>query len=198
MKGYAKLMGLGGLMSLLLVPQLVEKVNAAEQEVLLNGEVSALMLDFTVPSEVEFTINPNATEQGQVFVSPTFEVTNDSSAPISVSVSAFENNGGDHVFTDVMPDTHADWTVLGVTESKRDLALGIDVDPNNDNDWYTVDGAATDTIYAKEIQEAGDSVLIGGIKPNSKITLGLTAKHGYSFDAPLTTQYRLTLVFDLI
>ena len=197
MKGYTKLVGLCGLMSLLVIPHLIERVDAAEQEVLLNGEVSALMLDFTVPSEVEFTINPNATDSGQVFVSPTFKVTNDSSAPISVSVSAFENNGG-HVFTDVLPETHADWTVLGVTESKRDLALGIDIDPNNDNDWYTVDGAAADTIYAKTIQEAGDSVLIGGIKPNSEITLGLTAKHGYSFDAPLTTQYRLTLVFDLI
>ena len=197
MKGYTKFMGLCGLMSLLLVPQLVEKVDAAEKEILLNGEVSALMLDFTVPSEVKFTINPNATEQDQVFVSPTFKVTNDSSAPISVSVSAFENNGG-HAFTDVMPETHADWTTLGVSDSKQDLALGIDVDPNGDNDWYTVSGAATGTIYAKTIQDAADSVLIGGIKPNSEITLGLTAKHGYSFDAPLTTQYRLTLVFDLI
>lgn len=197
MQEYKKVLGVCGLMAVLLAPQLIKQTDASESEVILNGEVSALLLDFTVPSEVEFTINPNASSPDQVFVSPEFTVINDSSAPISVSVSAFENNGG-HTFTDVMPNAHGDWTVLGVAESTRDLALGIDVDPLGTNDWYTMAGAASDNIYAKEIQDSSDAILIGGIKPNSQIKLGLTANHGYSFDSPLTTQYRLTLIFELI
>lgn len=197
MKGYTKFLGICGLMSLLLVPQLVKQTEANQSEVLLNGEVSALILNFNVPSDIRFTINPNAKTEDEVFVSPEFVVTNDSNAPISVSVSAFENNGG-HQFADVLPDEHSDWTSLGVSASKRDLALGLVVDPLSNNDWYPVSGSATDTIYAKTIQESGSPILIGGIKPNSQIKLGLTAEHGYSFDAPLTTQYRLTLIFDLI
>lgn len=197
MRNYKKLLGACALMAALVAPRLIQETNATESEVILNGEVSALLLDFTVPSEVEFTINPNADVPEEVFVSPEFTVTNDSSAPISVSISAFENNGG-HAFTDVLPEAHADWTVLGITESNRDIALGVEIDPLGTNDWYPMAGAASDTIYAKTIQDGSDAVLIGGIRANSSIKLGLTAKHGFSFDSPVSTQYRLTLVFELI
>lgn len=197
MKSLIKTSSLCLALSLLALPGLGKATFAQEAEVLLNGEVSALVLDFEVPSNLEFAIDPNATSVDQVFISPEFVVKNDSGAPLSVSVSAFENKGG-HVFTDVLPEQHADWTTLGVSESNQDLALGLVVDPSHDNDWYPMSGAATGTLYAKTVQDSAGPILIGGIKPNNEIKLALTAHHGYSFNAPLTTQYRLTFIFELI
>lgn len=197
MKQFTKFSGFCAACSFLFLSGLGMQAHAQEAEVLLNGEVSALLLDFSVPSKIEFAINPNASVSDQVFISPDFIVTNDSGAPLSLSISAFENNGG-HVFTDVLPETHNDWTTLGVTESNQDLALGLVVDPSQDNDWYPTTGAATDILYAKTVQDSSKPILIGGIKPNNQIKLGLTASHGYSFNAPLTTQYRLTFIFGLL
>ena len=74
MQEYKKVLGVCGLMAVLLAPQLIKQTDASESEVILNGEVSALLLDFTVPSEVEFTINPNASSPDQVFVSPEYSI----------------------------------------------------------------------------------------------------------------------------
>lgn len=197
MKWYTKLIGIFGAATLCYLPQSTLFTQAQEAEVLLNGQIIPLMLDFTVPSDIQFTVNPNATDPDQVFVSPEFVISNESGAPLSVSISAFENSNG-HVFNDVLPSEHNDWTTLGATESNRDLALGIDIDPSNDNQWYPLPNQATGAIYAKQVQDSSTPILIGGIQPNSSIKLGLTAHHGYSFTKSLTTQYRLTLIFDLI
>lgn len=197
MKQFTKISGACLGLSLLLLPGFAKNTFANEAEILLNGEVTALMLDFSVPATLEFAIDPNAVSADQVFVSPDFVVKNDSSAPIAISVSAFENNGG-HLFNDVLPDAHTDWTTLGVTESNQDLALGLELDPSGDNDWYPTVGAASGSLYAKTVQDSAGPILIGGIKPNNQIKLGLTASHGYSFNKPLTTQYRLTFIFELL
>ena len=197
MKKIVKFSGVCVALACLMLPGIVKETFAGEAEVVLNGEVTALMLDFSVPSTLEFVINPNATESDKVFVAPEFEVENKSGAPMSVSISKFENNGG-HVFTDVLPSEHADWTTLGVEESTRDLALGVTIDPLGTNDWYETTGAATDTIYAKQVQDGSAPILVGGVKPNSSVHLGLTASHGYSFNGPLTTKYLVTFIFEIL
>lgn len=198
MKRKTKCLGLGLGLSLLCLPMVSTVTQAAsEAEILLNGEVNALILDFKVPSTLEFAIDPNATSTDQVFISPSFVVKNDSGAPLGLSISTFQNNGG-HLFTDVLPETHSDWTLLGATESMRDIALGLDIDPESDNTWYPTSGAATNTIYAKTVQDTPAPIFIGGIHPNSEVKLGLTAHHGYSFSSPLSTQYRMTFIFELL
>lgn len=85
-----------------------------------------------VPSEaLTFTLDPNQ-ETGQQFIAPEFEVTNESNAPLNLTLKTFEQTTD--VFHDVLPSEYGSWDDL-TKEQSKDIALGLIAQPSND--WLT-------------------------------------------------------------
>lgn len=154
-------------------------------EVLISGEVKPSLISLTVPSTpVQFIINPNSSDD-QAFVAPSFDITNNTHLPLSLSIYSFNKLSGP--FKDVLPTTHSDWKQLD-KDSIYDFALGIE--PQNGVGWQSLNEGiryvADDSNYD-----------LGTLSPNGTVTFNLTAKHGFLFPSAFTADYRLIFVIGI-
>ena len=151
-----------------------------------TGNVSPIITSITVPtSDLSFSIDPNQ-EARQQFISPEFEVTNESNAPLTLTLKTFEQTTD--ILNDVLPSEHDSWDGLTKEESK-DIALGL-VAKSSDAWLSHVD----DPHYVSET----NNNLLGTIKPKGTIGFEFIAHHGQAFDEILNPSYRLTFIFDLL
>lgn len=155
----------------------------------ISGTCLPTVVEFRVPTETGFVIIPNEGEHA--FVTSYFVLENMSYAPLHVEIADFSPSLTSlHVFNDVLPSAHVDWTLLSEQESMRDLALALVV--NMPSEWEEI--GRTTPIYAMEVIEP---ISVGVIKSRGTASFGFTAKHGYSFARPVQTQYRVTFVFSV-
>lgn len=162
-------------------------------DTLVNGDVLPTLVSFTVPTALNFEINPNL-EAGSQFVAPDFTLSNQSNSPLILSVSTFEETTA-YGFVDVLDTEYLDeeWVKLGVQDSKN-LALGLAMSPAEG--W--LEPTQADPLYAITVQESVSPVKLGTLKPQSSVGLALKAKHGATFTEALNPTYQLTFIFELL
>lgn len=164
---------------------------ANEANLTVTGDVQPMIVSVDVPTHLNFSIDPNS--KTQMFVSPEFNVVNESSAPLRLSLLSFEQENS--LLVDVLPTkyTDAEWNNLDSSKSNQ-IAIGVQ-SVSRVGDWLNlVDGGL---LYAKEIQD-GTKSWLGDLNPNSTVTLQFTAKHGLAFQTALNPVYKITFLFDLL
>lgn len=162
-------------------------------DTLVNGSIQPTLVSFTVPTALSFEINPNL-EAGEQFIAPSFTLSNDSSSPLTISVSTFEETSA-YDFIDVLGSKYSDaeWAKLGVNESNQ-LALGVSLD--TPDEW--LEQAQAETLHAVTVQTADASVKLGTTKPHSSVGLTFVGKHGAAFKEAMTPTYQMTFIFNLL
>jgi hypothetical protein len=155
----------------------------------IEGTIDALNISITHPAIIAYSINPNADVNFE-FVAPNIAITNNTKAPVNVTVQSLESvAGGTIQFADVNP-TDRDWANLNVSDSKEFLALGIKID----------DSLGWNTGYFESIHYAfvADATTFGSLSANATGLMKLTAKHGLAFDQTYTAKHSLILMFNLV
>jgi hypothetical protein len=162
----------------------------ATNEVSVLGNVYAVVLDFTVPLEVTFVIDPNQENPEDRFISPVLNVQNVTNAPVKLSIASFEmsQQSIDKGFQSVAPTlfTDAAWSKLNKADSKK-LAVGIKAN----NNWQAIDNAST--LYANNFSNEE----IGTITANGNADFVFEAKHGNAFDKAEVIKYSVSFVIEL-
>ena len=145
----------------------------SDSVVKISGEVIPTIYSITVPSEpLTFVLNPNA-EEGQQFIAPEFQITNQSPGPIQLELKTFEQITD--LFNDVLPDQHDDWSQLNKEESK-DIALALVPKPSDA--WLTLHEGP------KYVADS-TNLFLGEIRKNATVEFSFSALHGGVFDLSL-------------
>lgn len=159
-------------------------------DVTVTGNVYATVLDFSVPLEVTFVIDPNQDKPENRFISPVLSVQNLTNAPVKLSIESFEmkQESIDKGFQSVAPTlfTDAAWSMLSKADSKK-LAVGIKANSN----WQAIDNAST--LYANRFSNQ----VIGTISANGNADFVFEAKHGNAFDKAEIIKYTVSFVIEL-
>lgn len=154
------------------------------------GSVYATVLDFSVPLEVTFVIDPNQSNPQDRFISPILTVQNLTNAPVKLSIASFEmkQESIDKGFQSVAPSmyTEEQWVKLNKADSKK-LAVGIKAN----NNWQQLDNA--NTLYANQFSDE----VIGTITANGSADFVFEAKHGNAIDKAETIKYTVSFVIEL-
>jgi hypothetical protein len=109
----------------------------ADNETNVNVTVSATDVNITVPINFACAINPNLEkEEGGFSYADNLTVTNESKAPILLSVNAFVDNA--QTFTnDILPGglpEELEWNKLNVKQTKEYFALGLKA--TDSTEWF--------------------------------------------------------------
>jgi hypothetical protein len=158
-------------------------------DIVINGEIQALVLSLTVPQAVDFVINPNTLDTSEMFVSPKFYITNNSALDIGVTVEKLTpSEDSQYTFTDVDKDTftETEWYRLSPSNSMKYLALRIV--PQDKSEWVN------NTI--NECQAIETNIKLGIIPSYKSTTLQLEANHGTALQ-PVTCKYNTVFVFEI-
>lgn len=170
-------------------------IDQAEGETQVTGTITPTVISFTIPTSTTFTLDPNLAE-GLRFVTTGFTVTNNATAPLTVSVESFaQKAGAGHLFNDVAKDiyTTEQWNKLGKGDSESKIALGLKtVDPLQ---WGSL--LKTDPLYVTDSIAAGAAVEIGVINPSEAVDFTFEASHGNSFSEEITAEYIISWIFGL-
>lgn len=160
------------------------------KDVTVTGNVYATVLDFSVPLEVTFVIDPNQSNPQDRFISPVLTVQNLTNAPVKLSIASFEmkQESIDKGFQSVAPSLYSDdvWSKLNKADSKK-LAVGIKAN----NNWQHLDNASS--LYANGFSNQ----VIGTIAANATADFVFEAKHGNAFDKAETIKYTVSFVIEL-
>ena len=155
---------------------------SGSSEILISGKVEPTLVSLTIPSDpVTFVINPNL-EDDQIFISPTFEVINETKIPLNISIYSFERVDGP--FNDVLPTAHEDWSQLE-NDDCYDFALGVE--PKASDGWQSL------TEGVRYVADKSNYEL-GVLAPKGRAALELVAKHGFLFPTAFEATYSLILV----
>jgi hypothetical protein len=159
-------------------------------DVTLTGNIYATVLDFSVPLEVTFVIDPNQSNPQDRFISPVLTVQNLTNSPVKLSIASFEmkQESIDKGFQSVAPSMYTDeqWAKLNKADSKK-LAVGIKAN----NNWQQLDNA--NALYANQFSDE----MIGTITANGSADFVFEAKHGNAFDKAETIKYTVSFVIEL-
>lgn len=182
--------------------------SGSEQSISLSGTIVATVIEITVPTNVTFTIDPNADTETERFVCPDFVYTNNSAIPVVVDVKDISFLTGEslHAFTTVvtgdgLPDGKT-WDSLSVLDSKKYIALGLY--GTTTEEWQNNSLYATKSSPFWSTGSVFEPVKHLGVLPEreseaqgSEGTLSLIAHHGLAFDSKLNCNISLTLIFSL-
>ena len=159
---------------------------SANGSVGVTANITPLNVSITQPITVPFAMDPNT---GKI-VCPNIDVTNNTAAPINVTVQQLKSvSGGSLSFTDVLP-TAENWDSLSNADTKKFLALGVGV-VNSGTGWQA--GYSTTVDYAA----ANTPALMGTLASGSTGSLGLSGNFGKAFDSTYTANCALNLQFTL-
>lgn len=171
------------------LPVTTKGEGTVETTVPVNGKINATTISVSHPASVEYAIDPNLGYEGGAFVAPDIAITNNSIVPINVTLKSLSSAAGGSVqFTDVAP-AEKDWEHLGIDDSKKYIALGVQI--ANSEGWK--DGHKTDARYAVE---TGDT-LFGTLSTGATGHMSMVANYGLSIDQNCTAAHNLVFMFDL-
>ena len=157
-----------------------------KDSVQVTGTITPLVGSITVPTTpVSFVLNPNQ-EAGQQFIAPEFSVSNDTTAPIRLTLNSFEQTTT--VLNDVLPDKYDNWEGLNKKESK-DIALALV--PKVSDGWVSL------TEGHRYVVESSNGDL-GVVKAKSSVDFTFSALHGQAFEEVLNPSYRLGFTFEFM
>jgi hypothetical protein len=108
-------------------------------------------------------------------------------------VQSFTAVSGSITFTDVSPTYFTNWNNLTATQTKRYIALGVQVaeTTTSSTGWYSIN--TTLPVYGANI---ASPVLLGTLNPNgAQGSLSFSAKCGLAWDGDYTAKHSLTLLF---
>lgn len=150
-----------------------------------TGTIQPLTISVTHPISTAYAIDPNAGS----FTAPAIAVTNNTSAPVNVTVQSLSSaTGGTIQFTDKLPTDEA-WSSLSAADSKKYIALGVTADSSSG--WNS--GANTTTDWAA----AGTAAAIGTLNTGATGKLNLSADFGKAFDGSYTAAHNVVFSFSL-
>lgn len=173
-------------LSFSLMPTTMVHANSTEVDIV----VEASSIDLSVPISIQCTLNPNGETEEEKFIHGDLYVTNNSLAPIRVSVSDIidTNNTFEEIVTaDGLPAGKT-WEELSVADSDKYFALST----NASSGWSTVSNNS-------DIEMATlDAVTpIGTLVSKAKGELDLKAKFGLSQSSAKEFQFSMILIGDL-
>jgi hypothetical protein len=166
-------------------------VFAQENTSEITGTIQVSIIDVDIPTTASFIIDPNRVN----FVAPELYITNNSTMPISVSISEFDNKvGTDNQFTEVAKYDKV-WRNLDTTESRTYIYLGIG--PEDIYQEGYVEGRVEDYMFsANDIQ--GSSAWIAAIRPGYTVTLDMESSFGRAMSGAFTTTYELVFIVEVM
>lgn len=148
------------------------------QDLSLNGTFEPTILSFTVPSQLEISIDVN---QEISFIAPEFEIRNESGAPLRLSLKQSELISDQLQLVPLDQYLETEWNLLDKERSKQ-LALGL----QRENLGTPID------LSISQPQE------VGVISPYHQIGLSFIARHGRAFTTQEHFKIRLTFILELL
>ncbi len=165
--------------------------NAQTNVTELTGTIQASILDVDIPTLASFTINPN----GPTFSSPDLIISNNSTMPVTLSISGFDNKAGsDNQFIEVGREDK-DWDNLGISQSSKYIHIAIGA--KNPNEMgYIINREWQNDVSAHDVQ-AG-TIECGSMAPFRNVTLKFTGEYGKAFQQTFTTTYDLMFLVSIM
>lgn len=161
-----------------------------------TGNVEASIIKVSVPSNVLFSINPNAEGSELKFAGSKIAINNEGNAPVEVKIKTGEQN-----FTlidssswkpiNTSPEAF-NWGELGSAESESYIALGLYVDGG---EWKKI--KRSKPLYVQQHNTSSSDIILGDIKSKSIAYMSLDCKHGMSFTKKRQCVYRIIWTFSL-
>lgn len=169
-------------------------VSANSTEVVLTGEVYSTIIDVDIPTTASFTVDPNVPEgDAERYVLPTLNVTNHTTAPITLTLTGFDNKAGsDNQFIEVARGDK-EWEKIGSNDSTTYIYLGVTAVDNQSAflDHTSLLSQASADLVQQENKE------LCNIKSGGTVTLDLECQTGSSFPSAITSVYDMTFVVSL-
>jgi hypothetical protein len=160
-----------------------------------NGTISATILNISVPTALVFTVDPNNT--GTKYIASMADIKNDSNAPITVAIGAGSANFAQSADSNWKPadylPTAFNWESLGKIESENALALGVKI--KDTSEWRQV--TRSETLWVLEQNKMATDVVFGDLDPHSTASVTLEVYHGNAFSEAKTCQYNIIWSFSL-
>ena len=179
------------LLTLIMVTLMSTSIFAQSGVTEVTGTIQASILDVDIPTVASFTINPN----GPTFTSPDMIITNNSTFPVTLSLSSFDNQvDSENQFTEV-GIADKDWDNLGISESSKYIYLAIGAKDSYE-DGYIINREWLNDVSAVEVQAA--QVECGSVAPMSDITLNFKGEYGKAFQQTITTTYDLMFLVSIM
>ncbi len=147
-------------------------------------------ISVTHPISLSYSLNPNL---GNPFSTDNVYLTNNSRIKVRVSVQSFAAISGGITFTDVSPTYFTNWNNLTAAQTKRYIALGVQVaeTTTSSTSWYSINTISP--VYGANITSP---VLLGTLNPNgAQGSLYFSVKCGLAWDSDYTSKHSLTLLF---
>ncbi|MPM03902.1 hypothetical protein SDC9_50169 [bioreactor metagenome] len=169
--------------------------NTTTSEVKLDTTFQATLIQVETPANISILIDSNAKNPDERLIAPTITLTNNSNAPVGISIKGFAQSvDSPHKFTDVSPDqyTQDEWRKLRKADSSKYFAPAILA--TDETEWSNLEN---DTIYANDITNNG-TMKIGDLEGNTSATFSFDAEHGLSFEKQIETKYVITFKVSLI
>ena len=156
--------------------------------------VEPLDLKATVTLSSYFQINPNA-EEGEMFVSPVLTASNQTPAPLRFSIVSMAPADGNSPAL-VAPDRFSDWTNLGKSDTKANIALGFK-NPASDPTLPSslVEGApAWSGLW---LDETTPETALFDVERNASRNFEMQAKFGRAWDSAYSFKYNCVMKVSL-
>ena len=143
----------------------------------LYGEVTPTVITATLPTELKFTIDPNA--QDEAFSCATGILSNETPAPINVTVLSIKSMPECSVKV-VNSDAVEDWDNLGTQDTQSMIALGIQFfESQEEPSWAPAETSSNSNGFC--------NVNVG---PNATENYTMVGKCGRAWDTVPTLEYR--------
>jgi len=163
-------------------------------EVELTGEIMSTVIDVDIPTAASFNINPNLPEGNPGrYIMPSLNITNNTTAPITVTMTDFDNKEGTaNQFTEVARSSKV-WDRLGTTESSTYIYLGFIAAENQTA--FLNHSALLSEATADQVQQENKELC--NIKAGGTIKLDLECQSGSAFPNQVTSVYKMIFVVSL-
>jgi hypothetical protein len=156
-----------------------------------TGNIQPAIINVDIPSQASFIIDPN----GPTFIAPELFICNNSTMPISVSMTSFDNKVDTPNQFEEVEKNEKDWWNLGTNGSKRFIYLGIGADDLY-QEGYVEDKSWNEVISATQVQT--ETVECASIRPSHTVSLQMECNYGRAISGAFTTTYELVFIVSVM
>ncbi|VDN47318.1 exported protein of unknown function [Petrocella atlantisensis] len=169
-------------------------VSANTNKVELTGEIMSTVIDVDIPTTASFIINPNIPEGNPGrYVMPSLNITNNTTAPVTVTMTGFDNKVGTaNQFTEVARDAKV-WDRLGAIGSASFIYLGMIAEDNQTA--FLNHTTLLSEVTANQVQLENKELC--HIKSGRTVTLDLECQSGSAFQSEVTSVYEIIFLVSL-
>ncbi len=177
-------------------------LDGAQTTVTVDGDVQPLQISITHPISVTWQLKFNVAFYSMGLNANTVDITNNTPAPVKLTVQSFKTTGGTYQFTDVFPNHFSNWGTLNKADSEKYIALYLYVYDTAQLTDLPVDGLWKTEIspsYTIPVHFAAQETptYLGTMPANGTAKLGLTGTWGNAISQNGTSVDTLILQFNL-